>query len=113
MQTDLPYEEILNLRRNSAADSLRLAEAQELEQFVNEFFVNDQEHPWHLPLKEFIQKHEDEPIYRGETADGYGFVFSPSAVKGIWFCNRDRARGIGLLGPAALDALKRMVDTAH
>lgn len=109
MENELPYEEILALRKNSAAESIHKIPPAEIEEFVHTFFANDVNHPWYQLCTDFVKEHADDTPYRGETEDGYGFIFYPKAEKGIWFCTRDRARGIGMLAPKAIQVLSEMV----
>jgi hypothetical protein len=60
-------------------------------------------------MKIGIEEHSSEPAVRGETSDGYAFVYYPRSNRGIWYENSGHAFAVGLLGPTGLKALSEIV----
>jgi len=110
METEPSFTELQEARRQSVERSLRPVAAEELEAHVAELFTDDL-HPWLEMFRAFIREHREEQAYRGETFDGYGFVFYPRAHRGIWYFVEDGVRGIGFLSERNLRALADLLGT--
>jgi hypothetical protein len=109
----IPYEpsgfaEKLNQRKESARRTLREASCEELRALVLELFP-DGGHPWAVPFSQFIEEHSSERAVRGETSDGFAFVYYPQSNRGIWYEHTGKAIGVGLLGQTSLKALSEIV----
>ena len=102
------FSETLHRREASARKTMRKASVEELQGLVFELFPGG-EHPWFASFLEFIEQHRSEPAYRGETSDGYAFVYYPRSNRGIWSENEGKAFAVGLLGPASLKALSEIM----
>jgi hypothetical protein len=109
----IPYEpsgfaEKLNQRKESARRTLREASCEELRALVLELFP-DGGHPWAVPFSQFIEEHCSERAVRGETSDGFAFVYYPQSNRGLWYEHTGKAIGVGLLGQTSLKALSEIV----
>lgn len=102
------FSETLHLREASARKTLRKTSVEELQGLVVEIFT-DTEHPWFASFLRFIEEHRSEPAYRGETSDGYAFVFYPRSNSGFWYENEGKEFAVGLLGPTSLKALSEIM----
>lgn len=114
----MPYEpsgfkEKLTKRKESARQTLREASCEELRALVLELFP-DGTHPWAVPFSQFIEEHRTEPAVRGETSDGFAFVYYPRSKRGIWYEHTGKDLGVGLLGQTALKVLSEIVpESGH
>ncbi len=95
--------DIIEKRRQSAQQTLREATDAELHALINELFP-DVTHAWYESSLQFLKDHSGEQAYRGETEDGYGFVFFPKAHRGLWYMTGP-VRAVGILKERALAAL--------
>ena len=102
------FSETLHRREAAARKTLRKASVEELQRLVVELFP-DTEHPWFASFSQFIEEHRSEPAYRGETSDGYAFVYYPRSNRGIWYENEGKTFAVGLLGPSSLKALSEII----
>jgi hypothetical protein len=109
METEPSFEEIVSARQESAAKSLRSATAEELRKLLDEIFSADLSHPWHKSFTQFVEDHEDETAYRGETSDGYRFVFYPSTRRGMWCRFDTRLSGVGIISEKTINFLAQLV----
>jgi hypothetical protein len=75
IENEPSFEEIVSGRQESAAKSVRSATPEELRKLLDEIFSADPSHPWHKSFRQFLEDHKDENAHRGETSDGYSFVF--------------------------------------
>jgi hypothetical protein len=113
-----PYEpsgfaEKLIQRKESARQTLRQTSCEELSALVSELFP-DGAHPWAVSFSQFIEAHRLEPAVRGETSDGFAFVYYPRSQRGIWYEHTGKALGVGLLGQTSLRVLSEIVsETGH
>jgi hypothetical protein len=113
-----PYEpssfaENLIQRKESARKTMRQATCEELRALVLELFP-DGSHPWAAPFSQFIEEHQAERAVRGETSDGFAFVYYPQSSRGVWFEHTGKALGVGVLGPTSLRVLSEIVsETGH
>ena len=102
------FSETLHQREASARKTLRNASAEELQALVFELFPGG-EHPWFASFLGLIEQHRSEPAYRGETSDGYAFVYYPRSNRGFWYENEGKTFAVGLLGPTSLKALSEIM----
>jgi len=86
-------------REESARHNTRQASIQELQELVHTLFP-DGTHPWAAEFTKFIEQHRAESTVRGETADGFGFVYYPQSNTGIWYKYFGESPAVGLLGPS-------------
>src|SRR6266446_2143656 len=113
-----PYEpsgftEKLIQRKESARQTLRETSCEELRALVLELFP-DGTHPWAVSFSRFIEEHQAEPAVRGETSDGFAFVYYPRSNRGVWFEQKGKALGVGLLSQHSLKALSEIIsETGH
>ena len=113
-----PYEPsgfagMLIQRKESARKTLRQTSSEELRDLVRELFP-DLSHPWAKSFSQFIEEHHAEPAVRGETSDGYAFIYYPRSNRGIWYEYTGKAFAVGLLGPTSLNVLSEIVsETGH
>ena len=113
-----PYEpssfaEKLIQRKESARQTLRQTSCEELSALVSELFP-DGAHPWAVSFSQFIEAHRSEPAVRGETSDGFSFVYYPRSQRGIWYEHAGKALGVGLLGQTSLRVLSEIIsETGH
>jgi hypothetical protein len=61
-------------------------------------------------VSQFIEQHQAEPAVRGETSDGFAFVYYPQSNRGIWYEHTGKALGVGLLGQTSLKQLSEIVS---
>jgi hypothetical protein len=94
-------------RKASARKTLRRASVEELRALALELFPGG-EHPWAALFLRFIEEHSSEPAVRGETSDGYAFVYYPRSNRGIWYENSGNAFAVGLIGPTGLRSLSEI-----
>jgi outer membrane protein TolC len=47
--------------------------------------------------------------YRGETSDGYSFVFYPSTSRGMWYRFDTRLSGVGIISEKTMNFLTQLV----
>ena len=78
------FDEILAARRESAEKTLRPATSEEVRKTLTEIFADDPLHPWLESFTKFVDEHQDETAYRGQTSDGYSFVVYPKTGRGMW-----------------------------
>jgi hypothetical protein len=109
METEPSFEEIVSARKESAAKSLRSATAEELRKLLDEIFSADPSHPWHESFTRFVEDHKDETAYRGETSDGYSFVFYPRTGRGMWYRFDTRLSGVGIISEKTINFLTQLV----
>jgi hypothetical protein len=109
METEPSFEEILAARKQSAAESLRPATPEELRKSLDEIFSADPLHPWLQSFTRFVEDHKDETAYRGETSDGYSFVFYPRTGRGMWYRFDTRLIGVGLISEKSIKVLTQLV----
>jgi hypothetical protein len=109
METEPSFEETISARKESAAGSLRSAPPEELRETLDEIFSADPSHPWLQSFTQFIEDHKDETAYRGETSDGYSFVFYPTSGRGMWYRFDTRLTGVGLISENAIKFLTQLV----
>jgi len=98
------FTDLLEQRKASAQETLRAATDEELVALVD-FLFPDSTHPWAEPFREFIETHRSERALRGETFDGIGFVYFPTANRGIWYHFTNTVHGVGLLSDRSLQVL--------
>ena len=109
METEPSFEEIISARQESAAKSVRSATAEELRKLLDEIFSADPSHPWHKSFTQFVEDHKDETAYRGETSDGYSFVFYPRTSRGMWYRFDTRLSGVGIISEKTINFLTQLV----
>jgi hypothetical protein len=97
METEPSFDEILASRKQSATESLRPATPEEVRKVLQEIFAADPQHPWLESFTRFVADHHVETAYRGETSDGFSFVFYPSSGRGMWYRFDTRLTGVGLI----------------
>jgi hypothetical protein len=102
------FAERLTQLKESARQTLRKTSCEELRALARELFP-DGSHPWAVPFSHFIEEHSAEPVVRGETSDGFSFVYYPRANRGIWYEHTGKALGVGLLGQTSLRVLSEIV----
>jgi hypothetical protein len=66
-------------------------------------------HPWHKSFTQFLEDHKDETAYRGETSDGYSFVFYPRTSRGMWYRFDKRLSGVGIISEKTMNFLTQLV----
>ena len=68
-------------------------------------------HPTHgyKSFTQFVEDHGDETAYRGETSDGYSFVFYPSTSRGMWYRFDTRLSGVGIISEKTINFLTQLV----
>lgn len=101
------FTQLLEERRASAKESLREASDEELLAILREIFP-DGTHPWAEAFAAFLQEHRSERALRGETADGYAFVYFPQSNRGLWYQHVGSLLGVGLIGDRGLKALAEL-----
>jgi hypothetical protein len=107
------FAEMLIQRKESARKTQREASAEELRALVRELFP-DSTHPWAGSFSKFIEEHHAERAVRGETSDGFSFVYHPQSHAGVWFENTGKAFAVGLLGHTSLRLLSEIIsETGH
>jgi hypothetical protein len=109
MEPEPSFEEIISARQGSAAKSLRSATVKELRELLDEIFSADPTHPWHKSFMQFVEDHKDETAYRGETLDGYSFVFYPRTSRGMWYRFDTRLSGVGTISEKTMNFLTQLV----
>jgi hypothetical protein len=62
-------------RKDSARRTLREASVAELRALITELFAGDETHPFAEMFSRFVKEHEQEQAVRGETSDGFCFVY--------------------------------------
>lgn len=103
------FDEILAARKQSAVETLRPATAEELRKVLAEIFAADPLHPWLESFTKFVQDHQDETAYRGETSDGYSFIIYPQAGRGMWYQFDTRLIGVGIISDKNIRVLTELV----
>jgi hypothetical protein len=88
-------------RRESARHTLRQTSSEELHELVRTLFP-DGTHPWAAEFSKFIEEHRAESPVRGETSDGFVFVYYPQSNCGIWYKYVGKLLDVGLLWPSHL-----------
>jgi hypothetical protein len=102
------FSDVLANRKESARNTLRAASADEIRALVTELYP-DGTHPFVEIFSKFIDEHRSEPIFRGETSDGIGFVYYPQSNNGIWYRYTGKLASVGRLGPNGLKALSEIL----
>ena len=110
---DLPTEpinfaDILAKRRESARNSIREASVAEIHTLVTELYP-DGNHPFVEIFSKFIEEHRAESPVRGETSDGFVFVYYPQSNCGIWYKYVGKLPAVGLLGPSDLRMISEIM----
>ena len=103
--------ETLVERKESARHNLHQVSAQELHELVHTLFP-DGTHPWAAEFTKFIEQHRAESPVRGETADGFGFVYYPQSNSGIWYKCIGESPAVGLLGPSHLRMISEIMSAS-
>jgi hypothetical protein len=103
------FAETLVERKECARHNLRQVSAQELHELVHTLFP-DGTHPWAAEFTKFIEQHRAESPVRGETADGFGFVYYPQSISGIWYKYIGKLPAVGLLGPSHLRLITEILS---
>jgi hypothetical protein len=98
-------------REKSARHSLRKASIEELQELVHTLFP-DGSHPWAAEVTKFIEQHRAESPVRGETSDGFGFVYYPQSSSGIWYKHFGESPAVGLLGPSHLRMISEIMSAS-
>ena len=101
-------DEKLVERRESARHTLRQTSSQELQELVRTLFP-DGTHPWAAEFSKFIEEHRAESPVRGETSDGFVFVYYPQSNCGIWYKYVGKLPAVGLLGPSNLRMISEIM----
>lgn len=102
------FTELLEQRRVSVQETLRTATDEELVALNAQLFPDGQ-HPWAEAFRNFVQEHKAERALRGETSDGYAFIYYPTANRGIWYRHLETVQGVGILSETSLKALAEIV----
>jgi hypothetical protein len=102
-------DEKLVEREESARHTLRRASVQELQELLHTLFP-DGTHPWAAEFAKFIEQHRAESPVRGETSDGFVFVYYPQSNSGIWYKYFGDAPAVGLLGPSNLRMISQIMS---
>src|SRR5689334_18392024 len=103
--------DLLTEREASARRTVRAISYEELRSLHQKLFA-DRADPWAEQFSQFIEEHKSEHAFRGETSDGYAFVYYPLSKRGIWYENTGKAFAVGLLSERILKALAEIV-TGH
>lgn len=101
------FAQLLEERRASARETLREVSEEDLRNLMREIFP-DETHPWAEPFATFLQEHRGERVLRGETSDGYAFVYFPQSNRGAWYQHLGSLLGVGLIGDRGLKALAEL-----
>ncbi|MFY9987914.1 MAG: hypothetical protein WAK31_24365 [Chthoniobacterales bacterium] len=102
------FGEKLVERKESARHALRQTSSQELHELVRTLFP-DGTHPWAAEFSKFIDEHRAESPVRGETSDGFVFVYYPQSNCGIWYKYFGELPAVGLLGPSNLRMISEIM----
>lgn len=102
------FADILAKRKDSARNTIREASVAEIRTLITELYP-DETHPFIEIFSKFIEEHRSERIFRGETADGIGFVYYPRSNNGIWYRFTGKLASVGRLGPNGLKALAEIM----
>jgi len=98
-------------REESARHKVRRASIQELQDLVHTLFPEGT-HPWAAEFTKFIEDHRAESPVRGETADGFVFVYYPQSKSGIWYKYFGKSPAVGLLGPSQLRMISEVISAS-
>ena len=102
------FDEKLVERKESARHTLHQTSSQELQELVRALFP-DGTHPWAAEFSKFIEEHRAESPVRGETSDGFVFVYYPQSKCGIWYKYFGELPAVGLLGPSNLSMISEIM----
>ena len=102
------FDKELVERRESVRHSLRQTSSQELHELVRTLFP-DGTHPWAEEFSKFIEEHRAESPIRGETSDGFVFVYYPQSNRGVWYKYFDESLAVGLLWPSHLRLISEIM----
>jgi hypothetical protein len=102
------FDEKLLERRESARHTPRKTSIQESHELVRTLFP-DGTHPWAAEFSKFIEEHRAESPVRGETSDGFVFVYYPQSNRGIWYKYFDESLAVGLLWPSHLRLISEIM----
>ena len=100
--------DLLTEREASARRTVRGISYEELHSLYQKLFA-DRADSWAEQFSQFIEEHRSEHAFRGETSDGYAFVYYPSSNLGIWYENTGKAFAVGLLSERVLKSLAEIV----
>jgi hypothetical protein len=96
-------------RQKSARHTLRQVSNDELEALVRQLFP-DGTHPRATEFSQFIEEHRSETPVRGETSDGFVFVYYPQSKCGMWYKYTGKSLAVGLLGPTELRMISEIMS---
>jgi hypothetical protein len=102
------FDKELVERRESVRHTLHQTSSQELHELVRTLFP-DGTHPWAAEFSKFIEEHRAESPVRGETSDGFVFVYYPQSNCGIWYKYFDESLAVGLLWPSHLRLISEIM----
>jgi hypothetical protein len=105
------FDEASLEREESARHKVRRASIKELNDLVHTLFP-DGTHPWAAEFTKFIEDHRAESPVRGETSDGFVFVYYPQSNSGIWYKYIGKAPAVGILGPSNLRMISQIMSAS-
>jgi hypothetical protein len=103
------FAETLSERQKSARHTLRQLSTDELHAVVRQLFP-DGTHPWATVFSQFIEEHRSESPVRGETSDGFVFVYYPQSKCGMWYKYIGKSPAVGLLGTTELRMISEIMS---
>ncbi|RYF33631.1 MAG: hypothetical protein EOO21_05575 [Comamonadaceae bacterium] len=100
----------LNQARSAALQTMRKADPDRAEAAIREHFEagGSAWTDWDERFLEFIEEHRKTGLVYGTVGDGWHFLISPPAKKGMWFCVRERMTGKGELREESVVALSEI-----
>jgi hypothetical protein len=96
-------------RQKSAGHTMRQVSTDELHAMVRQLFP-DGTHPWATEFSQFIEEHRSESPVRGETSDGFVFVYYPQSKCGMWCKYIGTSPAVGLLGATELRMISEIMS---
>jgi hypothetical protein len=103
------FSDLLREREASVRRTLREISYEELRSLFQKLF-GERADPWAEEFSQFTEEHKSEHTVRGETSDGYAFVYYPLSNRGIWYENTGKAFAVGLLTEPVLKALAEILS---
>jgi hypothetical protein len=101
----LNIEQIMQDRARAVETSIRTVSLDELRVLVTTLFPIES-HPWNQAFRTFLDESADDTFFQAKADDQIHIVYCSTREKGIWYIPE---KGVGILQPRGLKALKQIV----
>lgn len=109
------YDLALDHQRSAALQTMRLANADNVETLIKELFEAGTSRwtGWDEQFITFVENNRNNVLLYGSIGDDWHFLFAPAAGKGFWICAHDTMTGKGFLRQESTAALTEVAVEKH